>query len=309
MAEIMDRLTLVPDDARRFEVSLAEADRLMRLPADLIASMTGAGLRCRPSPGGPLFDRTDLMNVSMHLGTGSAAMAARRFWAAGLNPPPQVRSRPTTIYYQPRCPDPDHPGSCRFGVATPGGILECRGEPGGRAPVAEVTVEIASDWPALPPQVTAVLDTTAGLHFMFLPPALRSDLDFAVRTGLCACEGAARLLADEGTRRGLRARTRFGLIVAPPYSTHHNWAEFLVDDRWVPVDPVLLDSMLNWQLLRPDIWHRNRSIGPVVVGLSDQRVALATHNGSPAAVSLSTRRLAPVHRGIPIPAGPDAASR
>jgi hypothetical protein len=297
--ELLARLARIPDSAREFTVSTTKAVADLRLSTELIDSLVARGLRHRQTSDGLRFDASDLKNISMRLGASSSMLAARRFWAAGLTSPAGVEERQSIICYQPRCPAPGHPGPCSFRLATPGGVVDRVSASGDPGTLHEETVTIPTRWPALPGPYGEVLAAVAGLDFMFLPAALRTDLDFARRAGMCACEGTAQMLVAEAARRGLPARSRFGLIVAPPYSTVHTWAEFPVGDRWVPVDPVLLRSMIGWRILDPAAWHEGRSIGPVVAAIGDRPVPLATHGDRIARLTLSTRRVRPAAAGRP----------
>jgi hypothetical protein len=96
---------------------------------------------------------------------------------------------------------------------------------------------------------------------------------------LADCAGAAALLVDEGTRRGLEVRFSYGLVIAPPFSSAHCWAEFHVADRGVPVEPMMVSTLLKWGLLDPQRWTATRSVGAILCRLEDEALALGMHCG------------------------------
>jgi transglutaminase-like putative cysteine protease len=73
--------------------------------------------------------------------------------------------------------------------------------------------------------------------------------------------------------------------VTVPYSTQHCWAEFLVDRRWVPIDPLTLRAL---RLLGLTDWPPHRSTGAIVWRLTDRFTKLVSHGGVWAQLSLPT---------------------
>ncbi len=104
------------------------------------------------------------------------------------------------------------------------------------------------------------------------------------------CLGIAVYLAEQGSRRGLSMRVVFGLVVAPPYSTPHFWAEVRVDQRWVPVDPGLIQGLVSWGILAPG-WPIHRSPGAMLSTLTSRHGFAVSHRGIAAPVSFRTRLL------------------
>lgn len=288
---LLAKLTLIPDSARGFSLPVSEVERRFRLTPEVLDYLVARGLPTRHRDGGPHFDYLDIRNTALQLGFGPAAQAARRFWSAGLNAP---AGRPTRyeIYYQGACPDRGHAPICHYRIAAPGGRPARVSLPAGHTG-ALLTVEVSldNDWQPFPAEWREVLHLMDDLDFMYLPRALRLDLDFVRQTGLCDCVGGAEIIVREGRRRGLPVRRSHGLIMTPPYSTRHDWAEFLVDGRWMPVDPLLVRSMTRWGMLDPAAWPIHRSPGAILVRLTPHRQPLVTHDGTDVPVIMLTRRL------------------
>ncbi len=285
-AAIVEKLRRIPDDAREFRLSAADAATILRVRPTLLDTLVGFGLPTRRRNGTRYFDRHDVTNCALHLGSGAIARAARRFWPAALRRTGGAGRY--EVQYQLRCPQPGHAQACNWVLVGPGGrVVErsvCPDEPPLR-----ITTACADVWPELPPEAHAVLDETRDLEFMMLPTAVRYDVDFIRATGLSDCAGVSRLLVREAVRRGLTARSSYGLIVAPPFAVEHFWAEIAVDDVWVPVDPVLLRAMIGWGGLPSPEWHPYRSIGAILARVADAAVVLASHEGRSAPVTLPTR--------------------
>lgn len=289
---LVGKLSKIPDGERQFSMTPAEAWRRHRISDALLDFMAAAGLPFRGAGPGRRFDALDLTNVAFHLGTGPANRTSRRFWSAGLNR--DIDSGPVTyeIIYRPACPTPGHAGACRYWMRRPGGRRVSVATADTRQEL-KVTVRLTTQWPVLPPEVCEVIDETKNLELMWLPTTIATDFRFIRSTGLADCEGAAKLLVHESRLRGLAARTSWGLIVAPPFSTPHFWAEVRVGPTWVPIDPLLLKAMTSWGVLDSMRWHPYQSVGAIFARVGSRRVALALHHGGqPAPVSLPTYQVA-----------------
>jgi hypothetical protein len=299
---VVERLTRIPDSARAFTMSATDAIRRFRIGTSLLDQMISLGLPVRDKGGERHFDQFDLINSSMYLGVSPTSRTTRRFWPPALNPPAGVTATSYEVSYQPVCPVPGHDGPCGYELAVPGGgrVRQAAPETG---PVHEARVALPARWPDLPPQARAALAVTDGLVFSWLPPALATDLDFIAASGLADCAGVCRLLAAEGQRSGLATRKSYGLAVAPPFSVPHYWAEFLVGEVWVPVDPVLIVAMTGWGVLDRAQWPPHRSPGAILARVSEERVPLAAHAPVPGAVAAGSAAVGPVVVGV-APVGP-----
>jgi hypothetical protein len=289
---LLEKLLRIPVAAREFTIDAEAAWRYHRIPADLLDFMRAEGLPAGHDGDVTRFDRADVLNIASHLGT-SAARAARRFWAAGMTRGTATGVARYEIEYRLTCPDPGHPAPCRYRLVLPGlGPVErhLRADPSGTATVS-VEVSLDTDWPPLPAPARDLVDTTRDIEFMRLPPALQDDLAFIRATKISDCVGVARLLTAEGARRGLPVRLVSGLLVVLPYSTRHSWAEFLVDGRWVPIDPVFISAMLEWGVLDPQTWNPYRSPGAILCPITGDPTPLAEHDGLQIPVQYPTRRL------------------
>lgn len=287
--QIVDRLRRIPLPARRFWVTPAQARRVYGVDGDLLSSATAAGLPHVPGADGPLFDLDDLTNLSLRRRLRSPMRAAMRYWTGVLNRPAGER-REFLVDYLARCPLPDHGGDCELTCHTPDGeVTVARGAAESDRPIATTTVTLHNDWPDLPPGVVELVGELADVEFYRLPGAMKADIGFMLEQRIGDCLGIARFLADRGTRRGQRMRSVFGLIVSPPYSAPHYWAEVDVDGRWVPVDPGLLQGLAAWGVLGPG-WPAHRSPGAFLVALTDRCGIAVSDRGLPAVeVAFRTR--------------------
>jgi hypothetical protein len=288
--ELVHRLVRIPTYARRFAVSLPEAERRYRIDAELARELIGVGLPHVPGPDGPLFDEHDMINLALCLRRRFPERTVMRYWADGLGRQPG-ESRTYEVDYLAACPTPGHRGPCEFQCFLPEGRERvCRGDADGGTPLLTVPVHLTNDWPELPEPVVDAVREIADVGFYRLPEAVRWDVGLLVRQRIGDCAAFTRYLVSEGTRRGLRMRAVLGLIVAAPYSTPHYWAEVCVDDRWVPVDPGLIRGMAQWGVL-PEGWSPERSPGAFLARLSTRHAYIALHAGMPTAVVFPTRRV------------------
>ncbi|MEV6927329.1 transglutaminase domain-containing protein [Dactylosporangium sp. NPDC051485] len=278
--QIVDRLRRIPLQARRFWVSSDRAHAAYRIDGELLSSAIGAGLPHVPGPDGPLFDADDLTNLSLRLRLRSPMRAAMRYWDRILNRPAGDR-REFLVDYLARCPLPGHGGDCEMTCGTPDGVVAV---PWSAAefdrPLVTTAVTLHNDWPDLPPGLVELIGELADVEFYRLPRLMKADIGFMLEQRIGDCLGFARFLTDRGNRRGLRMRCVFGLIVSPPYSAQHFWAEVDVAGRWVPVDPGLLRGLAVWGVLDPG-WPEHRSPGAILAGLSDRNGIVVSDHGVP----------------------------
>ena len=298
MHRVVDRLRRIPVSVRRFAVTPERAFENYRLDAGVLAACTRAGLPHVYDGDVPLFDDYDLTNLSLYLRLRSPGWAVMRYWAAVLTRPAGEQRR-YQLDYRPVCPTPGHPGECEFLCCTPGGgELVVRGRGDGSNVLASVGVDLYNDWPPLPASLVELIEEIADIEFFRLPDGIKRDLDFMLREKIGDCLGIARYLAEHGAQRGLPTRTVFGLIVAPPYSTPHFWAEVAVEGRWVPVDPGLIQGMASWGILPPG-WPLDQSPGALLSGLTSRHGFAVSHRGIAATVSFPTR-VPPAEAAVPL---------
>ncbi|KHD72071.1 hypothetical protein MB27_42260 [Actinoplanes utahensis] len=303
---LVEKLRRIPDAARQFIVTPDETWQLFRLAPALLAELRHHGLPTRGTGESLRYDLTDLRNVAMRMG--GSARAARRFWAAGMNRRSDEGSASYEIQYKVGCPSPGHSGDCRYAFLLPDQqILQREVSAGDPAPAPATRVVLRPDWPALPDDARELMDSLSDIEFMRLPASLREDTDFIRQVRLGDCLGTTRYLVAEGRRRGLPIRSRYGVMVVLPYSNRHNWAEISVDGRWVPIDPVMLRWMIEWGVVESPAWDAYRSPGAILVGITETKVPLATHNGDEIVLGLATRRIreSPEASGTTAATGPD----
>ncbi|GAA0911477.1 transglutaminase domain-containing protein [Streptomyces thermoalcalitolerans] len=287
--ELVRRLRQVPDRQRRFSVTPAQARRVHGIRPELLAALTAAGVPHVGAGDERLYDAYDLGNAALHLGRLSVQRRSMRAWAkawrTALDQAPGHRVQVISS-----CPAPGHPGPCRYGVLLGGRRRQVVG-PAAEARLGDLQVAPAlRDWPRFPPALKELLQEVADIGFFLLPEAVRWDLEFMWRTRMSDCGGAAAWLVHEGGRRGLESRFSFGLLVAPPYSTPHCWAEFRVDGVWMPVDPLLVRALNQWGGLDPDAFPPDETPGALFHRLTDRFTKVVSHGGIWAQVSLPTER-------------------
>jgi hypothetical protein len=286
VTEVVRKIRQVPDDVRRFAVTAAGARSRHRVGAELLDELVAAGLPYAGSGAHRLFDDYDVSNAALHLGLMSVQRMALRSWANALRQRDGQELIRARAGFAPRCPAPGHPGGCTFELLRPGGSRQARtGSGNGTDVLGTVEADLSGVWPGLPGPVRDLVGEVADLDFFLLPEVIRWDAGFMLAGRIADCGGVSRWLVEEGNRRGLPARFSFGLLVTLPYSTPHCWAEFLIDGRWVPVDPLLLGALRLLGLLD---WPPERSTGAVVYRLTDRFTKLASHAGIWSHLSLPT---------------------
>jgi hypothetical protein len=210
-AAIAERLRAVPDWARSRSVPLERAAAPYGLTDIDLGALRDAGLSLQHPNGVELFYGGDLRFLSLYLEPSSLHAAAARLHADLID-----RARRTTQ------------ASYEFRV-----VSRSKG-----APIA-FSLTLRTQVPDLSPDVEKIL-TDVELDFYDLPEALIGNVAFAQRTRLSECVTAAALVAARLSVSGYDVRTRDGLLISVPCSARHTWAELRRDDKWVPVDPLVL---------------------------------------------------------------------
>ena len=165
------------------------------------------------------------------------------------------------------------PAGTAVELLAPGGGTRARARPAPAALAARLRDDDARRScaplpPALARALGELLAELASYDFCWLRPPLEADLAFVRRTRLANCRSTAGLLVEEAPRLGVEARLAHGLLLAPPYSTPHNWAEVRTDDGWVALDPLLLGLLARFAGLDATAWPPARSPGAILLRLT-----------------------------------------
>jgi hypothetical protein len=151
--------------------------------------------------------------------------------------------------------------------------------------VARLDVPMANCESAFPPSVQRILHQAAAFDFYILPPTLAGDLAFARRTGLAGCLTASRCVVSECQQRGIEARMAYGLLLAPPLGTPHEWAEIRLGDFWAPADPLLLSILGRFAGLDASRWPCTHSPSAVLLRLAARKTPIVDGPDGPVETS------------------------
>ena len=109
------------------------------------------------------------------------------------------------------------------------------------------------------------------------------------RTGLADCGVGALWLHEQCVLRQLPAQRRYGLFLSVPISFPHSWTEVLIEGTWTPFDPLLLKLLHEHARLDAERWPVTRSLGSVVMALSNAERGFVTAQGHSIEVSYLTK--------------------
>jgi transglutaminase superfamily protein len=283
IARVIAKIVKIPDNVRRFEVPADHAVTQFRVSLELQDELLAAGMPSIRRGGVRYFDNTDLLNVSLHLDIRSRQRKLLGWWARELERP-YGESATYRVDYLVGCPQWDHQGACTFNVLRPGSTELSRTEytsddRGSEARYSRIFT-LRRNWPPLPPAVREIIDHgTRGISFMQVQHPIRWDISFIQREKVADCGGIAKILFAEATSRGIPARLAYGVALTPPIAVPHFWSEFLVDDIWVPVDPLFIEAIIEWGILNKDRWNRYESLGGILAGMAPWGdIPLVLHN-------------------------------
>ena len=256
-------LRAIPPAARVYDVTPRRAELEFGITSAIANLLADRGLPRSSFEGEARFCWGDLHYIALRLGSARIYLRTMRSWAHSVAEAALSGSRMIGLRYRT--------------YASPGAIVDVLLPEGRRVKAvigpdqiaATLNVRMASWDSAFPPSVQRVLHQAAALDFYILPRSLSGDLGFARRTGLADCATASRIVASECQQRGIEARMAYGLVVAPPLGTLHEWAEIRMGDIWAPADPLLLSVLGRFAALDPSRWSCTHSPSAVLLRLAD----------------------------------------
>ena len=77
----------------------------------------------------------------------------------------------------------------------------------------------------------------------------------------------------------------YGLVLAPPLGTPHEWAEIRTADTWAPADPLLLSVLGRFAGLDASRWPCTHSPNAVLLRLADSKTPIVAGAGGPVETS------------------------
>jgi len=277
--EWIARLREIPDAERTFTVGPEQAEREFGFDPQAVWELITRGLPHADGEAGPLLWISDVQYLGLRLGCARVYQGVLNRWASALTSLSARAQTPVAI----RCRAYAEPGTT-VELRAPGGE-RVRGAAG--APLSFETT-MRGQLPPLPPRLARALAPLlagyAAYDFCWLWPPLETNLDWVRRTRIANCRAAAGLLVEEAPALGIEARLAYGLLLAPPYSTPHNWAEVRTDDGWVALDPLLLSLLSRFAGLDAAAWPPHRSPGAILLRLGDPGSPLVVDADSGAAL-------------------------
>lgn len=285
------RLREIPDAARDFAVAREQAEREFGFDAGAADELIARGLPHAGGDDGPLLWETDLQYLGLRLGCGRVYQGVLNRWAGALTSLSARAETPVAIRARAYAP----PGTT-VELLAPGGE-RVRAETGGGGAALGFETAMRGELSPLPEELSHTLgELLADLYaydFCWLRPPLEADLAFVRRTRLANCRSTAGLLVEEAPRLGVEARLAHGLLLAPPYSTPHNWAEVRTDDGWAALDPLLLGLLARFAGLDRAAWPPQRSPGAILLRLTEPGTPLVTaaDTGAPLDATFLTKPL------------------
>jgi hypothetical protein len=287
------RLREIPDGERDFAVALERAEREFGFDVEAVEKLVARGLPHAEAAddAGPLLWVADLQYLGLRLGCARVYQGVLNRWAGALTSLSARAETPVAISCRAYAP----PGTAVELLAPGGRRVRAEAGAGGAALGFETTMR--GELPPLPGKLAdalgELLADIAAYDFVWMWPPLETNLAFVRRTRLANCRSAAGLLVEEAPRLGVEARLAHGLLLAPPYSTPHNWAEVRTAEGWVALDPLLLSLLACFAGLDAVAWPPQRSPGAILLRLTEPGTSLvcAADTGAPLEATFLTKPL------------------
>jgi transglutaminase superfamily protein len=275
----IEAVRAIPPAARVFDVTPRRAELEFGITSSIGKLLADRGLPRSSVEGEARFSWGDLHYIALRLGSARIYLRTMRSWAHSVAAAALSGSRMIWLRYRT--------------YASPGAIVDVLLPEGRRVEgvigpdqiAATLNLRMASWAGAFPPSVQHVLRQAAALDFYILPPTLVGDVDFARRTGIADCATASRIVASECQQRGIEARMAYGLVLAPPLGTLHEWAEIRMGDIWAPADPLLLTVLGRFAGLDRSRWSCTHSPNAVLLRLADCETPIVTAADGPVETS------------------------
>lgn len=269
----------VPPAARVYDVTPRRAELEFGITAAIADLLSDRGLPRASVEGEARFSWADLHYLALRLGSARIYLRTMRSWAHTLASAALCGSQMVGLRYRT--------------YASPGATVDVllpeerrvKAVIGPDQIVASLNLRMAHCESAFPRSVQHVLHHAATFDFYILPPTLSGDLDFARRTGLASCSTASRIVVGECQRHGIDARMAYGLVLAPPLGTLHEWAEIRMGDIWAPADPLLLTVLVRYAGLDPMRWPCTHSPSAILLRLADCETPIVAAAGGPVQTS------------------------
>lgn len=265
---LLKRINKIPNECRQFKVSSWDIQRRYGINSAIQQELRKSGLPYIADGKDFFYDGYDLDNFNLYLKLPSLQRMAMRSWSSTLR---RLETEPEEISVQisfvPDSPTGNQKEENKFKLLIPNeGRIWISGFPGTELIIIHKTLR--TTWPEFSVEMKNILKEVMEFDFFMLPENIRWDLDFIKRTKMCECGGASKFIFLEARNKGLEVRHQFGLLVAKPFSTAHFWVEFLVDDTWVPADPLLLKVLSMSTGLNTLLWTFSRSPGGAFIPLT-----------------------------------------
>ena len=272
-------LGAVPPAARVYDVTPRRAELEFGITSTIASLLADRGLPRSSFEGETTYAWSDLHYIALRLGSARLYLRTMRSWAHAVANAAQRGSQMIGLRYRT--------------YASPGATVEVLVPDGRRVKAvigpdriaARLNVHMANCESGFPPSVQRVLHQAAAFDFYHLPPTLAGDVDFARRTGLAACFTASRFVVSECQQRGFEARMAYGLLLAPPLGTPHEWAEIRLGDVWAPADPLLLSILGQFAGLDASRWPCTHSPNAVLLRLAASKTPIVDGPGGPVETS------------------------
>ncbi len=270
--KLIDQIRQIPDQYRNFTINEKEAYSRYGVHRDLFKFILQHNFPSKDHETGLYMDAYDLSNLSLHLKLSSIQRMAMRSWGSLLKKSIDTDKITVDLSY---VVEPEFLNGIldnieqplEFTLLTPEGKISTTGMCG--VTLKEYRLNMKSKWPAFTPEQKLILDEITEFEFFMLPEQVRWNLDFINSTHLSECGGASKYAWHRAKELGIEARQCFGLLIATPYSTGHFWTEFMIDEQWVPADPLLLKVLSYSCGLSQEQWPFNRSPGVAFLRLAD----------------------------------------
>ncbi|MFJ8752646.1 hypothetical protein ACIREO_25415 [Streptomyces sp. NPDC102441] len=286
---VVERVRLVPDRHRVLDQDTSTARRIYGIGAPVLSELLDLGFPHRSSGRERYFDELDLANVSLALRLPSPRYLAMRRWPQIFRAVVDERPVRYEVEVSAECGSAVPGHRCDFRLPAEVLALGADRDTSDRFTLRREVGATGRTGEA-PQELRRLFAEASEFRFHILPLALYGDLSFLAETSLANCELAGRYLVQRAAEDGWEARRSFGLLLSSPYSLPHFWPEIRLDGVWTAFDPYMIISLERWEVLAPFEVSTAQVLNSAVFRVAEDWIDLVQDAGSPARVSLLTRR-------------------
>lgn len=252
--KIINQLKKIPSHYKKFTLNEETAEKTYGIKKEHLNQFIEQGLEFQEFHNERFFDRYDLSNLSLYFKLPSIQRMAMRTWGSTLKQSTQFNHIQIMISYLLANSLLNEQTTMPIKILTPdqGRITKYFHE---QPCVYTFSTNKFIQQFLLKNEAAKLIDQVKDIDFYMIPEELRWNIDFIKNNNMAECGGISKYLYQLAIQNHIPARQLYGILLAKPYSTTHYWTEFLIDEKWIAADPLLIKLLIEQFKLDSTLWN------------------------------------------------------